>query len=79
MCGMETIDVEILKKVVRSVTPVCKHFTLPEVIKLFSCSTYTVKFIIFRRQKLCCILPKIQTKRPNLMVFCQNDVNGIAN
>ena len=29
--------------------------------------------------KLCCNLPKIQTKRPNLRVFCQNDANGIAN
>ena len=30
-------------------------------------------------RKLCCNLPKIQTKRPNLRVFCQNDANGIAN
>ena len=29
--------------------------------------------------KLCCNLPKIQEKRPNLRVFCQKDVNGIAN
>ena len=28
---------------------------------------------------LCCNLPKFQTKRPNLGVFCQNDANGIAN
>ena len=27
----------------------------------------------------CCILPKIQRKRPNLRVFCQNGANGIAN
>ena len=27
----------------------------------------------------CCNLPEIQTKRPNLTVFCQNDANGIAN
>ena len=26
-------------------------------------------------KKLCCNLPKIQTKRPNLRVFCQNDAN----
>ena len=26
-----------------------------------------------------CSIPKIQTKRPNLGVFCQNDENGIAN
>ena len=30
-------------------------------------------------RKLHCNLPKIQTKRPNLKVFCQNDANGIAN
>ena len=30
-------------------------------------------------RNLCCILPKIQTKRSNLKVLCQNDANGIAN
>ena len=30
-------------------------------------------------RKRCCDLPKIQTKRPNLSVFCQKDANGIAN
>ena len=30
-------------------------------------------------KKLCCNLHKIQTKRPNLRVFCQKDANGIAN
>ena len=30
-------------------------------------------------RKLCCNLPKIQTKRPNLRVFRQNDANGKAN
>ena len=29
--------------------------------------------------KLCCNQPKIQTKRPNLEVFCQKDANVIAN
>ena len=29
--------------------------------------------------KICCNLPKIQTKRPNLREFCQNDAYGIAN
>ena len=29
--------------------------------------------------KLCCNLPKIQTKSPNLRVFSQEDANGIAN
>ena len=30
-------------------------------------------------RNLCCSLPKIQTKRPNLKVFHQKDANGIAN
>ena len=30
-------------------------------------------------RKLCCNLPKIQTKRPNLSIFHQKDANGIAN
>ena len=30
-------------------------------------------------RKLCCNLPKIQEKRPNLRVFCQKDANRIAN
>ena len=30
-------------------------------------------------RKLCCNLSKIQTKKPNLRVFCQKDANGIAN
>ena len=30
-------------------------------------------------RKLCCNLPKIQEKRPNLWVFRQKDANEIAN
>ena len=30
-------------------------------------------------RKLCCNLPKMQTKSPNLRVFSQEDANGIAN
>ena len=30
-------------------------------------------------RKLCCNLPKIQTKRPNLRDFPQKDANGRAN
>ena len=30
-------------------------------------------------RKLCCNLSKIQTKRPNLRIYCQKDANGIAN
>ena len=46
--------------------------------KLLDHPTYTVpKFSDTR--KLCCNLPKIQTKSPNLRVFSQEDDNGIAN
>ena len=30
-------------------------------------------------RKLCCNLPKIQEKRPNLCVLLQKEANGIAN
>ena len=30
-------------------------------------------------RKLCCNLTKIQTKMPNLRLFCQKDANGKAN
>ena len=30
-------------------------------------------------RKLCCNVPKMQTKRPNHRVFHQKDANGIAN
>ena len=30
-------------------------------------------------RNLCCNSPKIQTKTPNLKVFCQKHENGIAN
>ena len=30
-------------------------------------------------RKLCCNLSKIETKSPNLRVFCQSDANRIAN
>ena len=40
----------------------------------------TVKFLNFSdARKLCCNIPKIQEKRPNLRVFCHKDANGIAN
>ena len=35
------------------------------------------KFVDAR--KLCCKLPKIQTKRPNYRKFCPKDAHGIAN
>ena len=35
--------------------------------------------LIFGCKKLCCNSHKIQTKRPNLKVFCQKHANGIAN
>ena len=42
----------------------------------FALQVSTVKFQNFRTPK---IYLNIQTKRPNLRVFCQNDANGIAN
>ena len=33
----------------------------------------------FSDARICCNLPKIQTKRPNLRIFHQKDANGIAN
>ena len=40
----------------------------------------TVELLNFlNARKLCCNLPKIQTKRPNLRVFPQKDANGTAN
>ena len=49
---------------------------------LFQCTHYksyrkVPKF--WDARKLCCNLPKIQTKRSKLRVFCQNGANGIAN
>ena len=41
--------------------------------------TYRKVQIFWDVRKLCCNLPKIQKKRPNLRVFHQKDANGIAN
>ena len=39
-----------------------------------------ISYVIYHTgRNVCCILPKIQTKRPKLRVFYQNDANGIAN
>ena len=48
-----------------------------KLIFLSICNRKVPKFSDAR--KLCCNLPKIQTKRPKLKVFYQNDANGIAN
>ena len=39
----------------------------------FDCYVYRKVPKFSDAKKLCCNLPKIQTKRPNLRVFCQND------
>ena len=55
-----------------------QNFWMHEIIAV----TYLkyVKILKFSdTRKICCNLPKIQTKRPNLRVFCQKDANGIAN
>ena len=58
-----------------------KLFTYPWImflsIRLLVCYRKVPKFSDAR--KLCCNLPKIQTKMPNLRVFHQKDANGIAN
>ena len=46
--------------------------------KLENCNYRKVPKISDAR-KLCCNLPKIQEKRPNLWVFRLKDANGIAN
>ena len=59
-------------------------YQMPRLIRVFSGPKAqikrlsTVKFLNFRTP-LCCNLPLIQTKSLNLLVFCQNDANGIAN
>ena len=41
--------------------------------------SYTVKFLNFRTaENFAVIYLKIQTKWPNLKVFCQNGANGIT-
>ena len=46
----------------------------------FDTRTYYCKVTKFSNaRKLCCNLPKIQTKRQNLRVFPQKDANGTAN
>ena len=64
-----------------------KHCMLAKSIWYLTHTIYTMSFLIYRSKvpkyldarKLCCILSKIQTKRPDLRVFCQKDTNGIAN
>ena len=44
------------------------------------CQAYYHKIHKFSDTKtFCCKLPKIQTKRPNLRLFCQNCAKWIAN
>ena len=40
---------------------------------------FTIHTVKFWDTRYCCNQPKIQTKTPNLRVFCQNGSNGIAN
>ena len=54
-----------------------KLLCLPVLLFLFKAYRKVPKFSDTR--KLCCNLPKIQTKRPNFRVIYQKDANGIAN
>ena len=55
----------------------CKKRT--KIIKLQNVFVYRKVPKFSDARKLCCILPKIQTKRPNFKVFLQKAANGIAN
>ena len=46
---------------------------------ILTTKTNTVKFLNFRMSENFAVIYEIQTKRPNLRVFCQKDGNGIAN
>ena len=50
------------------------------------CSKMAATYWVYRKspkfsdtKNFCCKQPKIQTKRPNLRLFCQNGAKGIAN
>ena len=53
--------------------------TAPGPLFLHHCSAYRKGPKFWDAKKLCCNLPKIQEKRPNLRVFRHKDANGIAN
>ena len=48
------------------------------VVLLFQLTVYRKVPKFSDARKLCCNLPKIQDKRPNLWVFLQKDANGTA-
>ena len=52
------------------------HTAVVQVSAVIICYRTIPKFL--DAKKLCCNLPKIQTKRPNLEIFCQNYENGMA-
>ena len=47
--------------------------------RMFSLRSYRKVPKFSDTRKLCCNLPKIQTKRQNLLIFWLKDANGIAN
>ena len=53
---------------------------LPETFKITVLQNHYYRKVpkFSNARKLCCNLPKIQEKRPNLRVFHQRDANGIA-
>ena len=48
-------------------------------ISLVPCKQYYKVPKFWDARNLCCNLPKIQTKRKNIRVFCQIEANGKAN
>ena len=52
---------------------------MPQVSDIETSYRKVPKFWDTRNLWCTCNLPKIQTKKPNLKVFCQKDANGIEN
>ena len=59
--------------------PVCGFCIFVRLVSSLNLRTYCKVPKFSDARKLCCNLPKIQTKSPNLRVFCKKDANGIAN
>ena len=64
------------------------HFNHPQHFTLKSTSLFSIVLLQLMYHQVpkfsdtknfCCKLPKIQTKRQNLRLFCQNGAKGIAN
>ena len=59
--------------------PVCCFCIFVLLVSSLNLGTYRKVPKFLDARKLCCNLPKIQTKSPNLRVFCKKDANELAN